>query len=150
MVFQIFCGVIVYKKEELIEGDEEAFDEINIEKFYSKKIFYSIYNGIRIEGCWIPSDCWILSRCRRVSFWYWKYPGWCWTIPIYWLPLRPLFPLYINQISKLFECRYFCTVLKRFIKPWFHANFIYKWTPMYKNGQIHLANVQKLTNAVSD
>ncbi|XP_055308673.1 cytochrome P450 4c3-like [Sitodiplosis mosellana] len=43
---------------------------------------------------------------------------------------------------------FFCLVLKRFIKPWFHADFIYQWTPMYKIGQNHSANVRLLTNAI--
>lgn len=39
---------------------------------------------------------------------------------------------------------------KRFIKFWAHADFIYRWTDLYKIQQKHCDNINILTSRVSD
>lgn len=40
-------------------------------------------------------------------------------------------------------------MVARFMKPWAHIQFIYKWTNSYKTDQKHLANIRYFTNRVS-
>lgn len=46
--------------------------------------------------------------------------------------------------------RFFEIVAERFIKFWAHADFIFRWTDLYKQQQKHLTNLHTLSLHVSE
>lgn len=41
------------------------------------------------------------------------------------------------------------SMVARFMRPWLHIDFLYKWTNSYKTDQKHLNNIRYFTNRVS-